>query len=364
MFNIPEALTFDDVLLSPQYSKILPTNVDVSTKLSEKIKLRIPIMSAAMDTVTESSMAIAMAKAGGIGVVHKNMSPEKQAEIIKQVKEENKEYLVGAAIGHQISDEAGDNAKTRTKMLVDAGVDLIIIDTAHGHSKLVIECAKWFKQAYPDVPLVVGNIATAEAALALAEVGADIVKVGIGPGSICTTRIVSGVGMPALTAIMMVAKALEKTDVAIIADGGMKSSGDITKAIAAGADAVMLGGMLAGTDEAPGEVVTIEGKQYKSYRGMGSLGAVSGGSDERYFQHKRQGKFVSEGVEGSVPYKGSVKNVLYQLIGGLRSGMGYTGSENIVDLQEKAEFIKITNAGSKESHVHDMSFVKETPNYK
>ncbi len=304
-----------------------------------------------MDTVTEKNMAIAMAKAGGLAVVHKNMSPEAQVQIIKQVKEDDKNNLVGAAISHDLS----ENGQTRIKMLVEAGVDLIIIDTAHGHSKLVIDCVRWFKTTYPHITLVAGNIATAEA---------DIVKVGIGPGSICTTRIVAGVGMPALTAIIMVAKALVGKEVGIIADGGMRYSGDIVKAIAAGANAVMLGGMLAGSDEAPGEITTIEGKQYKSYRGMGSLGAVSGGSDDRYFQHKRQGKFVAEGVEGQVAYKGSVHDILYQLIGGLRSGMGYNGANNIIELQKKAQFIKITNAGSKESHVHDMAFVKESPNYK
>ncbi len=360
MTQISEALTFDDVLLIPQYSQILPTDVDISTRLSKKINLKIPILSAAMDTVSEYQMAIAMAKAGGIAIIHKNMSAEKQATIIKQVKDEDNANLVGAAISHDYS-EIG---QTRIKMLVDAGVDLVIIDTAHGHSKLVIECVKWFKITYPNITLVAGNIATGEAALALAEAGADIVKVGIGPGSICTTRIISGVGVPALTAIMLVAKALRGFDVGIIADGGMRYSGDIVKAIAAGAHAVMLGGMLAGTDEAPGDIITIDNKQYKSYRGMGSLGAIAGGSDERYFQHKRQGKFVAEGIEGSVAYKGPVADILYQLVGGLRSGMGYNGAANLSDLQQNAQFIKITNAGSKESHVHDMAFAQEAPNYK
>ncbi len=360
MIKIPEALTFDDVLLVPQYSQILPTDVDVSTRLSKKINLKIPILSAAMDTVTESKMAIAMAKSGGIAIIHKNMSPEKQAAIIKQVKIDNKNNLVGAAISHDHS----EISKTRIKMLIDEGVDLIIIDTAHGHSKLVIDCVKWFKATYPEITLVAGNIATGDAAIALAEAGADIVKVGIGPGSICTTRIISGVGVPALTAIMMVSKALKRLDVGIIADGGMRYSGDIVKAIAAGAHAVMLGGMLAGTDEAPGEIVTINEKQYKSYRGMGSIGAIAGGSDERYFQHKRQGKFVAEGVEGLVAYKGPVADILYQLVGGLRSGMGYNGAANLSILQQNAQFIKITNAGSKESHVHDMAFIQEAPNYK
>lgn len=360
MLYMPEALTFDDVLLVPQYSQILPTNVDVSTNLTKKIFLKTPIFSAAMDTVTEYNMAVAMAKAGGMAIIHKNMSPTAQAQIIKDVKTDNKDNLVGAAISHDLS-EAG---QIRIKMLIEAAVDLIIIDTAHGHSKLVIDCVKWFKNTYPQITLVAGNIATSEAALALADAGADIVKVGIGPGSICTTRIVSGVGVPALTAIMMVAQALKDKNIGIIADGGMRYSGDVVKAIAAGAHAVMLGGILAGCDEAPGEVVELEGKKYKSYRGMGSLGAIAGGSDDRYFQHKRQGKFVAEGVEGYVNYKGSVHDIIYQLVGGLRSGMGYNGAANLIELQKNAQFIKITNAGSKESHVHDLAFAKEAPNYK
>lgn len=361
MLTIKESLTFDDVLLIPQYSQILPTNVDVSTKLSKEISLKIPILSASMDTVTESAMALAMAKAGGLAIVHKNMPPEVQAQIIKKTKEEHKDNLVGAAISHDI----GENGQTRTKKLVEAGVDVIVIDSAHAHSKLVIECVKWFKNTYPQITLIAGNIVTKEAAIALADAGADVVKVGIGPGSICTTRIVSGVGVPALTAIMDVAEALKGTDIRIIADGGMRYSGDIVKAIAAGADAVMLGGMLAGTDEAPGEVITINDKQYKAYRGMGSLGVISGeGTDERYFQHQRTGKFVAEGIEGSVEYKGSVHDVLYQLVGGLRSGMGYNGANNLIELQQKAQFVRITNAGIKESHAHDMAFIQEAPNYK
>ena len=361
MSKISEALTFDDVLLIPQYSQILPTNVDVSTKLSKKIKLKIPILSASMDTVTEESMALAMAQAGAIAVVHKNMPPEIQAQIITKVKADHSDNLVGAAISHDI----GEVGKIRAEMLIAAGVDLIVIDSAHAHSKLVIECVKWVKKTYPNVTLVAGNIVTAEAAKALANAGADIVKVGIGPGSICTTRIVSGVGVPALTAIMDVAKALEDTDIAIIADGGMRYSGDIVKAIAAGADAVMLGGMLAGTDEAPGDIIMINDKKYKSYRGMGSLGVISKeGRDERYFQHQRTGKFVAEGIEASVEYKGSVHDVLYQLIGGLRSGMGYSGANNIIELKKKSQFVRITNAGIKESHAHDLSFIKEAPNYK
>ena len=362
MLKITEALTFDDVLLTPQYSQILPTQVDVSTKLA-KIHLRIPIMSAAMDTVSEGSMAIAMAKLGGIAIIHKNMSIASQVEMVRAVKKDNIKNLVGAAIGHQISDNDENNSKIRTEKLIEAGVDLIVIDTAHGHSQLVIDCVKWFKKTYPKFPLVAGNIATAKAAVALMEAGVDAVKVGIGPGSICTTRIISGVGVPALTAIMMVADALKDTGVSIIADGGMKHSGDIVKAIAAGANAVMLGGMLAGTDESPGEIVEVEGKKYKSYRGMGSLGAIEGSKD-RYFQHQKQGKFVTEGVEGLVSYKGSVEDVIYQIIGGLKSGMGYNGAKNLIELCKGAEFVKITNAGSKESHVHNLSFVKSAPNYK
>lgn len=356
MTQIKEALTFDDVLLVPQYSQILPNQVDVSTRLAPEIPLTIPILSAAMDTVTEFDMALTLAKAGGLGIIHKNMTPSSQAQIVHQVKDRN--GSVGAAIG------IGADAQERATKLISAGVDILVIDTAHGHSQLVIDCAKWIKQTFPDCPIVVGNIATAAAARALADVGADAVKVGIGPGSICTTRIVAGIGVPQLTAILDVAEALSGTPIKIIADGGIRYSGDITKALAAGAHAVMLGSRLAGTDETPGELLTIDGKTYKSYRGMGSLGAAAQGSDDRYFQHKRQGAFIPEGVEATTPYQGSVTDIIHQLVGGLRLGMGYTGSATILDLQKNAQFVKITQAGRQESHVHSLASITETLNYK
>jgi IMP dehydrogenase len=353
--TIKEALTFDDVLLIPQYSEILPSDVKVTTKLTPTLDLQIPILSAAMDTVTEDLMAIALAKAGGIGIIHKNMSPQHQATLVQKVKEAD--CQVGAAIG------IGDDAHLRANLLIAAGVDVLIIDTAHGHSRLVIDSVKSLKQSFPNCPVIAGNIATGKAAQALAEAGVDAVKVGIGPGSICITRIVAGIGMPQLTAIQDVALALSGSPVKIIADGGIKHSGDITKALAAGAHCVMLGGLLAGCEESPGDIILIDDKKYKSYRGMGSIGALTNGSMDRYFQHKSQGKPITEGVEGTVPYKGPVAEILHQLVGGLRLGMGYLGAATIPALQGQAEFVKITPAGSKESHIHNMAFVKDTPNY-
>lgn len=353
---IKEALTFDDVLLVPQFSDVLPSHVDVSSYLTATIPLSIPILSAAMDTVTEIDMAIALAKAGGIGIIHKNMLAENQAQMVRQVKEQCE--LVGAAIG------IGEDAQERVIQLIKAGVDVVIVDTAHGHSQLVIECVKWVKKTYPACPVIAGNIATAAAAKALAEVGVDAVKVGIGPGSICTTRIVAGIGVPQLTAIQDVVAAVAEAPVKVIADGGIRYSGDITKALAAGAHAVMLGSCLAGTDEAPGDIITIDGHKYKTYRGMGSLEAAAKGSDDRYFQHKRQGQFIPEGIDGTTTYKGPVGDVLHQLVGGLRLGMGYTGSATISDLHKNAQFVKVTQAGRQESHPHSMAIVRDTLNYK
>ncbi|AKP73257.1 Inosine-5'-monophosphate dehydrogenase [Piscirickettsia salmonis] len=477
-----EALTFDDVLLVPAHSEVLPNQVQLHTQLTRNIRLNIPLISAAMDTVTEGRMAIAMAQEGGLGIVHKNMSIEEQARQIRMVKkyesgivkdpitatpettvrrlleltkqhgisgvpvlqdnqlvgivtsrdvrfETNhdqpianimtpKERLVTAGEGasraevhallHQhrlekilvVNDSfelkglitvtdmmkaqenplackddlgrlrvgaavgAGGDAAERVAALVDAGVDLIVVDTAHGHSQGVLDRVTWVKQHYPEVDVIGGNIATAEAARALVAAGADGVKVGIGPGSICTTRVVAGVGVPQISAVANVAEALKGTGVGVIADGGVRYSGDICKAIAAGADCIMVGGLLAGTEEAPGEVVLFQGRSYKSYRGMGSLGAMSQGSSDRYFQDgSAADKLVPEGIEGRVDYKGVMRSVVHQLMGGLRSGMGYVGCANIQIMKNKAEFVRITGAGMRESHVHDVTVTKEPPNY-
>ncbi len=478
-----EAFTFDDVLLLPAYSKVLPRDVSLATRLTSSIKLNIPLLSAPMDTVTEARLAIAVAQEGGIGIIHKNMSIEAQAAQVKKVKKfENgvvqdpitvtpnttvrellqltkihnisgmpvvegeqlvgivtsrdvrfetnldqlvakimtpkerlvtvregasREEVIGLLHKHRIekvlvvdgqfhlrgliavrdiqkakekplackdSEEqlrvgaavgTGTGTDERVAALVEAGVDLLIVDTAHGHSQGVIDRVVWIKKHFPQVQLIGGNIATADAALALVAAGIDAVKVGIGPGSICTTRIVTGVGVPQITAIANVAEALVGTDVPLIADGGIRYSGDICKAIAAGANAVMIGSLLAGTEEAPGDIELFQGRSYKAYRGMGSLSAMAMGSSDRYFQDKENAseKLVPEGVEGRVPYKGSLQSVIHQLIGGLRSGMGYTGSATIDDLRTNAEFVKITAAGVRESHVHDVSITKESPNY-
>jgi IMP dehydrogenase len=481
---LQKALTFDDVLLVPAYSQILPRDVSLRTRLTRSIHLNIPVLSAAMDTVTEARMAIAIAQEGGMGIVHKNLSVRQQAAEVSKVKryeagvvkepvtirpemtvhdvlqltrqhkfsglpvvddagrvvgivtnrdirfetkldqpissimtpkerlvtvkegasrEEvirllhkhrlervlvvndafelrglitvkdilkstefplaNKDELgrlrVGAAVG-----VAGDT-ETRVAALVEAGVDVLVVDTAHGHSQGVLKRVEWIKSHYPQVQVIGGNIATGAAARALVDHGADAVKVGIGPGSICTTRIVAGVGVPQITAVQNVAEALADSGVPLIADGGIRYSGDIAKAIAAGAHAVMLGGLLAGTDEAPGEIELYQGRSFKSYRGMGSLGAMQQGSKDRYFQDNEANveKLVPEGIEGRVPYKGSVLHVLHQLMGGLRSSMGYLGSPDIEHFHANATFVEITTAGIKESHVHDVQITKEAPNY-
>ena len=478
-----KALTFDDVLLLPAQSDVLPRDVSLRTQLSRNIRLNIPLLSAAMDTVTEARLAIALAQEGGIGIVHKNMSPKEQAAQVAKVKrfesgvvkdpicvrsdmtvrdvlnlthqhkisglpvlqgkqvvgivtnrdlrfetnldqsignimtprerlitvKENasidearalmhrhriervlvindafelrglmtvKDILksteypnackdsqgrlrVGAAVG------VGEGTEERVGLLADAGVDVIVVDTAHGHSRGVLERVQWVKKTYPQIDVIGGNIATAAAAKALVAHGADAVKVGIGPGSICTTRIVAGVGVPQITAIANVADALAGSGVPLIADGGVRFSGDIAKSIAAGAHAVMLGGLFAGTEEAPGEIELFQGRSYKSYRGMGSLGAMQQGSSDRYFQDNEanQDKLVPEGVEGRVPYKGSALAVIHQLMGGLRSSMGYLGCPDIATVHAKAEFVQITSAGIRESHVHDVQITKEAPNY-
>ncbi|MEW6613025.1 MAG: IMP dehydrogenase [Pseudomonadota bacterium] len=481
---IQEALTFDDVLLVPAYSNVLPREVSLQTRLTRGIQLNIPLVSAAMDTVTEAAMAIAMAQEGGIGIIHKNMGVEQQAAQVRRVKkfeagiikdpittrpnatirdvmglmaehgisgvpvidgealvglvtnrdlrfetrleapvstvmtpkerlvtvaegtplEEVKALLhkhriekilvvndhfalrglitvkdiekatehplacrdshgslrVGAAVG------VGEGTDARVAALVEAGVDVIVVDTAHGHSQGVLDRVRWIKTHFPEVQVIGGNIATAEAALALVEAGADGVKVGIGPGSICTTRIVAGVGVPQITAIANVAEALKDHGIPLIADGGIRFSGDLAKAVAAGAYSIMVGGLLAGTDEAPGEIELFQGRSYKSYRGMGSLGAMQQGSADRYFQEgtKEAPKLVPEGVEGRVPYKGPAGNVIHQLMGGLKASMGYTGCGDIESMRSKPQFIKITQAGVRESHVHDVTITKESPNYR
>lgn len=484
MKPIIPALTFDDVLLVPALSSVLPKQADLTTQLTRHIKLNIPLVSAAMDTVTESKMAIALAEAGGLGIIHKNMSHQEQAKQVRMVKKyesgvvkdpltvepdtsikkvleltkrynisglpvvKNK-YLVGIVTSrdlrfetrldepvssimthkadlvtvtedadrskikqllhqHRIekllvvnddfqlrglitvkdiqkaqeypnackdSDEqlrvgaavsTGADSKKRVNALTAVGVDVIIVDTAHGHSSGVIAMVRWIKSNYPDLQVIAGNVVTAAGAKALADAGADGVKVGIGPGSICTTRIISGVGIPQITAIKNVVEGLQGTYITIIADGGIRYSGDMAKAIAVGAHLVMLGSMLAGTDESPGEIELYKGRSYKSYRGMGSLAAMSKtyGSADRYFQDIDEiEKLVPEGVEGRVPYKGPTSIVVHQLLGGLRAAMGYTGSKNITELHQRAEFIRLTNAGVRESHVHNVDIIKEPPNY-
>jgi len=484
MENIKQALTFDDVLLTPARSSVLPRDVDLSTQLTKEIRLGIPLLSAAMDTVTESRMAICLAQEGGLSVIHKNMTPELQAKNVSRVKKFESgvindpiivspntsigdvlaltrrhrisgvpvvdgDNLVGIVTGrdlrfetrldepvskamtpqdklvtvkpgaskeeiqsllheHRIEkvlvvDDAfhlkglvtvkdiqkstdhpnaskdsngnlrvgaavstGADAEQRVELLAQAGVDVIVVDTAHGHSIGVLDIVARIKKTYPQIQVVGGNIATAAAALDLAKAGADAVKVGIGPGSICTTRMVAGVGMPQITAVYDVAQALKGSGIPLIADGGLRFSGDIAKAIAAGANCVMVGGLLAGTDEAPGEIELYQGRSYKSYRGMGSIGAMEQGSKDRYFQsdESESEKLVPEGIEGRVPYKGPAINIIHQLMGGLRSSMGYTGNANLAEMRENCEFVQITSAGVAESHVHDVTITKEAPNYR
>ena len=352
MDPIKEALTFDDVTLAPKYSEVLPSDVDTSIKLTKNIRLKVPLLSSAMDTVTESKMCIAIAQAGGIGVIHRNLDIKTQVAEIRKVKKQK--LLVGAAVG------AGINEFERAKHILKENIDLIVVDTAHGHTKKVADIIKKIKKIKPKkTALCAGNIATVEAAKFLIKLGVDIIKVGIGPGSICTTRLVAGIGVPQLSAILNVKNGLGKRNTLIIADGGIKFSGDIAKALSAGADAVMIGSLFAGTDEAPGKIIKRDGKLFKSFRGMGSIGAMNKGSADRYFQKKQSdsSKYVPEGVEGLIKYKGSVSKIIYKLVGGLRSSMGYLGCKQIKNLKNKPKFVKITKAGFYESMVHNIDKV-------
>ena len=370
-----KGLTFDDVLLIPAESHVLPNEVDLSTQLADNIKLNIPLISAGMDTVTEGAMAIAMALQGGLGVVHKNMSIQAQASEVANVKsvvvpsnatkaavDDQNRLLCAAAVG------VTSDTFERAEALLEAGADAIVIDTAHGHSAGVLRKIKEFREHFPKQTLIAGNVATGDATRALFDAGVDVVKVGIGPGSICTTRIVAGVGVPQITAIYDAASAAREYHKPIIADGGIKYSGYVVMALAAGCKAVMLGSMLSGTTEAPGDIFEDNGKKYKRYRGMGSVGAMAQahGSSDRYFQGgvNEANKLVPEGIEARVEYKGDVSDVVFQIDGGLRSGMGYCGAANISELIEKAQFVQITNAGLRESHPHDVQITKEAPNYK
>ena len=357
MDPIKEALTFDDVTLAPQYSKVLPSHVSTKTELSDQLKLDIPILSSAMDTVTESKMAIALGNAGGIGVIHRNLSISQQINEIKKVKSKN--LKVGAAVG------TNESEFNRVKNIIKQGIDLIVVDTAHGHSQKVANIILKIKKIKPKkTALCAGNIATAEAARFLCKLGVDVIKVGIGPGSICTTRLVAGIGVPQLSALLEVRKGLNKK-VKMISDGGIKFSGDIAKALAAGADAVMIGSMLAGTTEAPGKIIRKKGKLYKAFRGMGSVGAMNKGSADRYFQKKQKdkSKYVPEGVEGLIKYKGNASKIIQKIVGGLRSSMGYLGAPQIKLLNKKARFVKITKAGFYESMVHSIDEVKKNSEY-
>ena len=358
MVPIKEALTFDDVTLAPKYSEILPSEVDTSIKLSESLKLKIPLLSSAMDTITESKMAIAIAKAGGLGIIHRNLDIKNQIIEIKKVKKQK--LLVGAAVG------AGPNEFKRAEAILKENINMIVVDTAHGHTKKVSEIIRFIKKIKTKkTVLCAGNIATPEAAKFLIKLGVDVIKVGIGPGSICTTRLVAGIGVPQLSAILNVRKGIKNKDIKIISDGGIKYSGDLAKAFAAGADAVMIGSLFAGTDETPGKLVKRNGKLFKSFRGMGSVGAMNKGSADRYFQSKQKdvSKYVPEGVEGFAKYKGKVDSIVYKLVGGLRSSMGYLGSKQIKYLRNKPQFVKITKAGFYESMVHNVDVVKRDNKY-
>lgn len=369
-----KGLTFDDVLLIPAESHVLPNEVKLDTKLAPNLQLHIPLISAGMDTVTEGNMAIAMAENGGLGVIHKNLSIEAQVKEVKKAKgktvdpnlphpavDNQGRLLAAAAVG------VTSDTFERAEILLEAGADAIVIDTAHGHSAGVLRKIKEIREHFPNATLIAGNVATGEGTAALFDAGVDVVKVGIGPGSICTTRIVAGVGVPQITAIYDAASVAQKYGKKIIADGGIKYSGDVVKALAAGGNAVMLGSMFSGTTEAPGTIFTNEGKQFKSYRGMGSVGAMSQqhGSSDRYFQGgvNEANKLVPEGIEALVPYKGDVSNIIYQIDGGLRAGMGYVGAGTIEELIENSQFVQITNAGLRESHPHDVQMAKEAPNY-
>lgn len=354
-------LTYDDVLLLPDASEVVPSEVDTTTRLTRNITLKIPLASSAMDTVTESEMAIAMAKAGGIGIIHRNLPIEAQVTHMKLVKSVG---ISGAAVG------VGEDGFARAQALIEAGVDVVVVDTAHGHHRAVLDAISRIKKFSPATEVIGGNIATRAGAQALINAGADAVKVGVGPGSICTTRVVAGVGVPQITAIMEASKACGKAGIPLIADGGLQYSGDIVKALVAGADSVMLGSLLAGCDESPGELVEIDGKKYKAYRGMGSLSAMQSRekksfSKDRYMQDDvlSDDKLVPEGIEGKVAYRGALSAVVLQLVGGLRAGMGYAGAPDIAYLRREGRLIQITSAGLQESHPHDVMHIADAPNY-
>ena len=355
-------LTYDDVLLLPDESDVVPSEVNTRTRLTRNIEIDVPVISSAMDTVTEARMAIAMAKAGGIGIIHRNLSIENQ---VKHVIEAKKSGLAGAAVG------VGEDGFARASALIEAGVDVVVVDTAHGHHRAVLDSVERIRKAFPEINIIGGNVATRAGAQALINAGVDAVKVGVGPGSICTTRVVAGVGVPQITAIMEAHKACVKAGIPLIADGGLQFSGDIVKAIVAGADTVMLGSLLAGTDESPGEVIDINGLKYKGYRGMGSLGAMQSRGEQKSYSKDRymqddvlaEDKLVPEGIEGKVVARGPVATVVHQLVGGLRSGMGYAGAPTIADLQKNGRLIQITAAGLQESHPHDVLDVQAAPNY-
>jgi len=364
---LEEALTFDDVSLVPDWSDVLPGEVGLETRLARDLRLRLPLLASAMDTVTESPLAIALARLGGIGVVHKNLDPSTQAKHVGEVKaaepgadaamDSNGRLLVGAAVG------PAEDLPVRAERLVASGVDVLVVDTAHGHSKRVLDAVALLRRSWPETPVVAGNVATGEGTTALVDAGADGVKVGIGPGSICTTRVVSGVGVPQVSALLSAVEAAAKHDVPVIADGGIRSSGDVVKALAAGAHCVMIGGLFAGTDEAPGEALEVGGRLVKAYRGMGSLGAMRAGSADRYAQSAGRRKLVPEGVEACVPCKGPLADVVFQLAGGLRSGMGYLGCSTVEELRTRPKFVRVSAFGLAESHVHDVTPTKAAPNY-
>jgi IMP dehydrogenase len=355
-------LTYDDVLLLPDASDVVPSEVDTSTRLTRNITLAVPLISSAMDTVTESAMAIAMAKAGGIGIIHRNLPIDEQVTHVKLVKGVG---LAGAAVG------VGDDGFARAQALIEAGVDVVVVDTAHGHHRAVLDAITRIKNFSSTIEIIGGNVATRAGAQALINAGADAVKVGVGPGSICTTRVVAGVGVPQVTAIIEAAKACNKAGIPLIADGGLQYSGDIVKAIVSGANSVMLGSLLAGCAESPGELVEIDGRKYKAYRGMGSLGAMQSRGEQKSYSKDRymqddvlsEDKLVPEGIEGKVAYRGPVADVVHQLVGGLRSGMGYAGAPNIETLRREGRLIQITAAGLQESHPHDVLHVADAPNY-
>ncbi|MCX6434862.1 MAG: IMP dehydrogenase [Actinomycetes bacterium] len=356
-------LTYDDVLLLPDASEVVPSEVNTATRLTRNISLAIPLVSSAMDTVTESAMAIAMAKVGGIGIIHRNLPIEEQVTHVKLVKNVG---IAGAAVG------VGDDGFARAKALIEAGVDVVVVDTAHGHHRAVLDAISRIKKFSPTTEIIGGNVATRAGAQALINAGADAVKVGVGPGSICTTRVVAGVGVPQITAILEASKACIKAGIPLIADGGLQYSGDIVKALVAGADCVMLGSLLAGCDESPGELVTIDGRKYKAYRGMGSLGAMQSRGEQKSYSKDRymqddvlsEDKLVPEGIEGKVTYRGSLAHVVHQLVGGLRSGMGYAGAADIAYLRREGRLIQITAAGLQESHPHDVLDIADAPNYR